>query len=189
MTGMKQAGATSTLRPPRRTGTAILLLAGGLLMCVCFVYSAYMYPYATASNTRNLLPSRLMLAFYAVWAITSTAAGMWLLGVRFRLSTWFVLAAILCWAMATRPWIVETQVTQNLGALKSSVTAGSSQVLIVPIQLTTSRLSRTINVALVWPALALLTFIAWKAAWAIRRRRTNRAIANGSSPQVAGGVS
>lgn len=66
---------------------------------------------------------------------------------QFRLTTWFVLVAILAWAMTEWPWVVTAQ--------------------------TIAEEQRTLNQALKPPALALAAFVGWKTAWMIAGRRDN----------------
>jgi len=66
---------------------------------------------------------------------------------QFKVSTWFVLVGILCWALACRPWWFEFVTEQTFISL---------------------------NIALAYPTLALLAFIAWKVAWLVVERRSQR---------------
>ncbi|MBX9789949.1 MAG: hypothetical protein K2Y37_13610 [Pirellulales bacterium] len=63
--------------------------------------------------------------------------------LQFRLSTWFVLVAILGWAMASRPWLIEVQHVPPF------------EPWYLP------------NPFLALPALTLAAFLAWNAAWAL----------------------
>jgi hypothetical protein len=78
---------------------------------------------------------------------------------QFRLSTWFVLVAIMAWTMAEWPWV-------------RSYSLWSGYVFVKPLFMTQRRL----NPALLYPALALAMFVVWKVAWLfVGRRRKLRA--------------
>jgi hypothetical protein len=96
--------------------------------------------------------------------------------LQFRLSTWFVLVAILGWAMATRPyygWFVSRQ----LGTIEQVRAIATEQTGRFSFKSTTMGYDaagadawleqrQQFNPRLKWPALALAVFLAWKAAWA-----------------------
>ena len=75
---------------------------------------------------------------------------------QFRITTWFVLVAILVWAMMQGEWYYDTI---EEGYLISGPNRGIQVSLV-----------RKYNSALIYPALALAAFVGWKAAWAIGRR-------------------
>ncbi len=179
MAGMKKTEASlrhPTPRQPRRRGTGFLLLAGGLLMCVCFLYSAFVYRDPTVGSTRDQFPSRLLLILYAVSAITSTATGMWLLGwrLRFRISTWLAVLAIIAWLMASRPIYVPEQVSIHFASANEAVEIPGWLLMMDgdPTRAYYSRLS--VNWRLRWGAIPLAAFLAWKAAWLVRARSAGR---------------
>jgi hypothetical protein len=80
---------------------------------------------------------------------------------QFRLSTWFVLVAILAWAMTHWPWVV----TDRYYASQTFVESLSGPQEIE---------RHSLNAALIWPALALPAFVTWKAAWSVAERRRRR---------------
>ena len=88
---------------------------------------------------------------------------------QFRLSTWFVLVAILAWAMTCRPYYTFID-----GWWKHMDERGSTWSR-GPLPISPDEVR--MNPQLVWPALALATFLTWKAAWAVieRRRRPSAA--------------
>lgn len=78
---------------------------------------------------------------------------------QFRLTMWFVLVAILAWAMIQWPWwymhldgVIDVELPGKGGTHRTVLE------------------SRRPNPALLYPALALAAFVGWKAAWAIGRR-------------------
>ncbi|MBX9789136.1 MAG: hypothetical protein K2Y37_09495 [Pirellulales bacterium] len=83
--------------------------------------------------------------------------------LQFRLSTWFVLVAILAWAMATRPYLVAVQ-----GASAGPMAGPPWEPIYV--------VEHRVNKQLRWPALTLSAFLAWKAAWAAIERRRREAL-------------
>jgi hypothetical protein len=102
---------------------------------------------------------------------------------QFRLSTWFVLVAILAWAMWLRPWAYlqvydNPTVLLNLGGWPGSDHPDYFQI---SLQSAHARSMRGIalgigpNPAILYPALALAAFIGWKTAWPIVERRRKRA--------------
>jgi hypothetical protein len=86
---------------------------------------------------------------------------------QFRLGTWFVLTAILAWAMTEWPWVRFPEPV-SLPALKY---VGRKEILITPWK--PPYRERIVNPGLLYPALALAAFVGWKAAWAIAQRRKN----------------
>jgi hypothetical protein len=101
---------------------------------------------------------------------------------QFRLSTWFVLVAILGWAMTVWPYFDEFAALVEL--IKATVhpsTGGIDQPYHIPYWglsqfLWFWKLKLSVE-ELEGPALALAAFLAWKAAWAVgprlvRRRRS-----------------
>jgi len=87
---------------------------------------------------------------------------------QFRLSTWFVLVAILGWAMACRPWWVnEFDIDESSPRL---VTGDITQGIYLVDK-------SHVNGQLLQPASALAVFLAWKAAWAVVERRRRRSAA------------
>jgi len=106
---------------------------------------------------------------------------------QFRLSTWFVLVAILCWAMAIRPWATwytEQGVVRTFGEPKLPFGArvvwihgpdeGPPDAAAIPPAHLWERNILRVNPRLAWPALALAAFVAWKVAWAVVERRRTR---------------
>jgi len=104
---------------------------------------------------------------------------------QFRLSTWFVLVGVLCWALACWPWIVERQVTLKVYGGNDHWTLDELSpnrffgfIRYIESNATKAALieRQTIpNPALIYPSLALLAFIAWKVAWLVVERRRTRA--------------
>jgi hypothetical protein len=88
--------------------------------------------------------------------------------LQFRLSTWFVLVAILGWAMVTRPYWVRDSFSQFRSGQSAYVTSDRGDL--IPARALMVRPRPRVNPALGWPALALATFLAWKAAWAVGPR-------------------
>jgi hypothetical protein len=83
---------------------------------------------------------------------------------QFRLSTALVLVAILAWAMATQPNLLDTRELIFFGP----VVKQPKEVLLPQVR----QVSRhSLNPRLCFPAFALLAFISWKAFWLIRERR------------------
>lgn len=108
----------------------------------------------------------------------------WRRWFQFRLSTWFVLVAILAWAMTCRPYYGWT-ITRRSGTPIEITGIVEEQLAVHRIKVT--KLGRDaagrnafieyreqINRQLAWPALALLSFLAWKAAWGIAPRFSKR---------------
>jgi hypothetical protein len=98
---------------------------------------------------------------------------------QFKLSTWFVLAGILAWALAQIPlWseidelivLIETSVEPyGFGGIKMPRVLGITETVWY-WKLT------TILTKLRWQLLALLAFVAWKAAWLIVARRRQQIV-------------
>jgi len=99
---------------------------------------------------------------------------------QFRLSTWFVLVAILAYAMTCRPWWstrdllmgIESHRLQPLGWTYEGSEPFDGKVLMF-----WSLPKNRPNPELVRPALALAAFLAWKAAWAVVQRRRRQTAA------------
>ncbi|MGE0535985.1 MAG: hypothetical protein AB7O68_13480 [Pirellulales bacterium] len=104
---------------------------------------------------------------------------------QFRLSTWFVLVAILAWVMALWPYFDEFEV---LVELTKATVRPSTGWIDPPYDIPYGGLGQflwfwklKLSVEqLEWPAVALAAFLAWKAAWAlgprvVRRRRARTA--------------
>ncbi|MGD9645047.1 MAG: hypothetical protein AB7U73_05000 [Pirellulales bacterium] len=75
---------------------------------------------------------------------------------RFKLSSVLILTAILAWAMATRPYWFWIQMPPDPNG-----PVGKHDAI-------------RFNSDFAWPALALLAFLVWKAAWAVAARRCVR---------------
>jgi hypothetical protein len=86
---------------------------------------------------------------------------------QFRLSTWFVLVAILGWAMATRPYVEYQSVAS--GGVELPPREESWSLAVETWNHEFSVESGPKSVA--WPALALAGFLARKASWAVVERR------------------
>jgi hypothetical protein len=86
---------------------------------------------------------------------------------QFKLSTWFVLVAILCWALACWPWVTyrEIVVRGQQAATGAIVFGGIVQR------------HYSLEPAFVWSTLALLAFLTWKTVWLMVERRRARAAA------------
>lgn len=83
---------------------------------------------------------------------------------QFRLTTWFMLVAILAWALTLRPWIVTKQTPIRYGLPADEEVFRQWE-----------RESRPyINPSLLYPALAFTSFVGWKCFWLIVERRRNR---------------
>lgn len=92
------------------------------------------------------------------------------------LSTWFVLVAILAWAMIEWPWVVTRLGTPRFHTIEEfsrmsdserRLNASSSFAFTGP---RVYPLVRRPNTALLYPALALAAFVGLKAAWTVWRR-------------------
>jgi len=106
---------------------------------------------------------------------------------QFRLSTWFVLVAILAWAMACRPWIVSEEYAVDVSrsdflAAKDPLGYQHDRTIGGGIETLDDGSVRyhyryehyRPNASLAWPAAALTASLAWKAAWAVGPRRVRR---------------
>ena len=85
---------------------------------------------------------------------------------KFRLSTVLVLLAILCWILATRPFFIVTDIDYDSGVFVPELgrtTSGFTSVYEV-----------SFNPRLVWAAVALAAFLAWKGARAVATRHADR---------------
>lgn len=90
---------------------------------------------------------------------------------QYSLSTWFVLVAILSWAMYLWPWIVFVEV-----AVPQTGIGFSSGRVATPATITWSIVERrpSLNPALVYPSLALAAFVVWKGARTTGQRGAGR---------------
>jgi hypothetical protein len=79
-----------------------------------------------------------------------------------RLSTWFILVAILGWGLATRPYYI-TRVE-----MVESVSVGMGRTW---ERITFPYAHEELNPALAWPVLALVAFILWQTVWRVRHWR------------------
>ena len=116
---------------------------------------------------------------------------------QFRLSTWFVLVAILGWAMTCRPYVITHRTSWTvpiryevigpefkLSRDRTTKLAPSVhsdwqgfKVEYVHADGATAYYSgsrRSMNYQFAWPLLALAAFLAWKVAWAIGPRLVQR---------------
>jgi hypothetical protein len=99
--------------------------------------------------------------------------------LQFRLSTWFVLVAILALAMARWPYFDEFgALVELINATVRSSTGGVDPPYHIPYWglgqfLWFWKLKLSVE-QLKWPALALAAFLAWKAAWAVVERRRRK---------------
>ena len=75
---------------------------------------------------------------------------------RFRLSTVLILTAILAWAMSCWPWLIPVYTFY----IRPKIGHGET--------------TWVVNRPLLWPALALAAFLAWKAAWAVVEHRRHQ---------------
>jgi hypothetical protein len=100
---------------------------------------------------------------------------------QFRLSTWFVLVAILGWAMVVR----ETTHTYEVRAF-DAYRLRSKRDLRVSYDskrdVTTISYRQWRPDAMAWPALALVAFLSWKAAWAIGSSVGSGSVSQAGSP-------
>lgn len=83
---------------------------------------------------------------------------------QWRLSTWFVLVAILAWALIHKPYVIPAApLPPDPMFLAKGVNSGATL---------SGRLNvdRKLNPALMEPCIALLAFIAWKVAWRVLER-------------------
>jgi hypothetical protein len=113
---------------------------------------------------------------------------------QFRLSTWFVLVAILAWAMTYQPWIVTETIQGRSSYIQlpssSKSTAdfesayyqwlGRTKPIGGPLWLLTYRVDY-LNPRVLGPIAALVAFLAWKAAWAVGPQIVRRG--SSSSPE------
>ncbi|MBX9790712.1 MAG: hypothetical protein K2Y37_17485 [Pirellulales bacterium] len=103
---------------------------------------------------------------------------------QFRLSTWFVLVAILAWAMVCWPWVTSiTEQGVSLGFLHPKLPFGARVTHMRgpdqsppdapprPVEHYWERNVLRVNPQLAFPGLGLAAFFAWKAAWAVVERR------------------
>ena len=98
---------------------------------------------------------------------------------QFRLSAWFVLVAILAWAMTCRPLYVvgEGVIEVSRGEFVANwidLHYGAFEMDDGSLRYFRKFEHRGLNQRLYWPALALAAFLAWKAAWAIGPRLVRR---------------
>jgi hypothetical protein len=94
---------------------------------------------------------------------------------QFRLSTWFVLVAIFGWAFLLHSKVIFWYDSIPVAMSNSSVQLGAA----INWQPTgrTVYWQVTIGIELLYPALALAAFLAWKTAWAVVERRRRRSAA------------
>lgn len=108
---------------------------------------------------------------------------------QFRLSTWFVLVAILAWAMGLRPrGYVQVydnpKVLLHRGWWPGPEHPDYFQLVLQSAQAHSFRgiaIGFGPNPAIVYPFLALAAFVGWKGAWAIVERRRQRTFASTTS--------
>ncbi len=91
---------------------------------------------------------------------------------QFRLTTWFVLVAILGWAMTYWPWVVIHREVKIRPLIEEEIGSGSHSGTFTYTDLDIEIPNR----AILWPALALATFVGWKAAWAVGQRMAGRKV-------------
>lgn len=112
---------------------------------------------------------------------------------QFRLTTWFVLVAILAWAMllgpkADRVFIYRLYHNRPLPFDAYSVKQFKNigEYSFGSKSFTKSEITRSvINPAHFYPALALAAFIGWKVAWAMQRRLKARTAPKEAIPPMA----
>ncbi|MGE0536594.1 MAG: hypothetical protein AB7O68_16610 [Pirellulales bacterium] len=120
--------------------------------------------------------------------------------LRFRLSTVLILTAIAAWAMACRPWGQYKHDALSIPALTKTIhfevrwdipNVSSERPFPTPSNNIGFALSASFASAapvhffslvigprlVVWPALALLSFLTWKAAWTVVERRRRQPVA------------
>lgn len=94
---------------------------------------------------------------------------------QFRLSTWLVLAEVMAWAMAGRPWEQDdfrtVQIKPGQPVPRDAFPAWDESVY---PNMYNVRRRFFVDSPLVYPAAALLAFIAWKSAWRLAERRRER---------------
>lgn len=124
---------------------------------------------------------------------------------QFRLSTWFVLIAIVAWAMALRPWgeyvvramptrpgrtdVFSAHISRNVPQERLGLSsAGSDSNWVTDFRVYTGnprQMRRFLAVfgpaEIVWPVLSLAVLAAWKLAWRMVDRRRERAAPLASS--------
>jgi hypothetical protein len=88
---------------------------------------------------------------------------------QFRLSTWFVLVAIIAWAMTCRPYYWEI-----FGSTIEPASIGFNDADPYHLNEPSREHRKKFNPSLRWPALALTAFLTWKAAWAVGPRLIRR---------------
>jgi len=95
---------------------------------------------------------------------------------RFRLSTVLILTAIAAWAMASRPWMVEYE-EWAYGSMSDPPPPGFENAIGTsrgPGGVRWFQIVERPNPNLLWPALTLAAFLAWKALWAVVERRRHK---------------
>ncbi len=97
---------------------------------------------------------------------------------QYRLTTWFVLVAILAWAMLQRPFLVTSWDQLSTRKILGQGVGGGVLVGAVVVEV------HSLNPALLYPALALAAFVGWKAARAIWRRVVRRKAKQGQRPEI-----
>ena len=108
---------------------------------------------------------------------------------RFRLSTWFVLVAILAWAMTCWPILVRERRVVSAAEWNAATGKMSEENLEREVkyhELLAARrqnhavtfhhffVETRLNARLLYPAFALAAFLAWKAAWVMVERQRRR---------------
>lgn len=95
---------------------------------------------------------------------------------QFRLTTWFVFVAILAWAMLQWPWMTTTVESRSWMSppVAQEPIRGQRQLVSDLDGITTVHKIRHLNPALLYPALALTTFIVWKGISLLRNRWTTQ---------------
>ena len=99
--------------------------------------------------------------------------------LQFRLSTWFVLVAVLGWAMTCRPYYKDFHdvVVEHEGGSGILSFGFNDEDPYHTALLATLHAQVGLNPELRWPTLALAAFLAWKAAWAVAERRRRQSAA------------
>jgi hypothetical protein len=88
---------------------------------------------------------------------------------RFRLTTWFVLIAILAWAMVEWPWIIRLEEWASFPTSAIPPTNFHRKGTAFAGVVSYSFVSYRLNSAILWPVVVLAALLFWKAAGAFRR--------------------
>ncbi len=151
MAGMEQQSDLSSVPLWRRLVAALLAFVASASVIRILVGELWFFQMVELAKQNTSIQPGHFVSF-AETVLFGIACGLSIAGYlrlggqispRFLLSTWFVLAAILCWALSCRPLLI-------LPADDFDPFSDYKEV--------------SLNSRVLWPALALLVFITWKAA-------------------------